>query len=759
MVQFIRNKHMAFNNMSFSRIDFTLVDLKKIDYHNIKDHHHRKDFVISLLNIKKTDRKDVLFSQYQLNPDSIPHLLKSLLTNHPERMLIFKKYAAYNKLKNEIKDFIFSNLKTNSYENIRNNDQRKNFVMSLLQLNAKERHDVLIAQYQLNPDSIPHLLKSILANHPERKAIFEQCTAYEHTKKDLICFLAIVSPERLTQEMRGTNLTSINSEEITALHELFIFYEKHKNFVRIFKTNNNHQKLFELDAAAKEIFIRGQLDSCYQDYNKQMIKYRHLANAIQDEHIKEKKDEEAIKEKVINKITEHCLSIYEQLTKDLKHFDRAVTFVAQLLNKIRFQEFSISKSDTFSEEGLAAKKISLYGDVIPDVTSYRYMYRFINNTEASSIESYIYTILLHLERTYSLPNNKQLDCLDEVFSFARVFLVKILSFIPADQFDSACAPLKISRDFFPSDLSHYDKPFKLQRSPESLYITQSNPQSLTSRIKFFPASTFGIRTEAMVETLPRFVDFNGTKFREYTIIARDITDFVGQKLVSIGAVSGSNVINRELITLDPSSVYLIDMYAALKQYLIKWRSPDQTALSTRQVLEQIMMFIRTRLGSYKNEEGIVKCDVLINEWSIRKNKEDATLFAKTIDGVSAPIIPVDEFIKKQACVCRHHALITAYLLQKSAIDGLVRDGEIHINRDNIVRPDRTSGHSWVVFKTKYNVYVVDTMWNKKPYDLEKEQKKLILFYKEFALNNMTSRYLKKQESPNLYDIPISIPTR
>lgn len=645
--------------------------------------------------------------------------------------------------------FNLGNLKNIDYHQLKDHRQRRDFVISLLGLNKQERLDVLIAQYQLNPDSIPHLLKSLLANHPERIAVFKKYPAYDAAKQDVIRFIATVSPERLTPKMRETNLTSISTKEIISHHATFIFYERHKIFLRMFKAGSTQQQLSELDTVAKEIFIRGQLDPDYQNNNKWMTEYIRQAKKIKIKHVKKKKNQEVIKEQIINTLAEHCVSVYELLTSDLEHLDRAVTFIMVLLDKIRLQEFTVYKPDAYIAENLAAKKISLYGDIISDVTSYRYMNLFLDYLEASTIEHYIYTILIHIQRMDSLPNKKQLDCLDEVFSFARVFLIKVMSYIPADQFNPK-GSFELLEKFISRNPSDYDKPQKVQSSPLMGFITQSKPQSFTSGFNLFSTSGFGIRTEAMVETLPRFVDYNGTQFRDFTIVARHVTDFVGQKLVSIGAVSGSDVINRELITLDPASPYLLDLYASLKMQLKKWQ-PLRNPPATRDVLEQIMLFIRAKLGTHTNEQGILKAEALINEWLIRENKEDSRLFAKTIDGVPAPVISIDEFIKKQSCLCRHHALITAHLLQKCMMDGLIREGEIHLNRDNIVRPERTSGHSWVVYKTKYNVYVVDTMWNKMPYDLERDQKKLTGWYKEFACKNMISHYLKKAEPPLMED--------
>ncbi len=90
-------------------------------------------------------------------------------------------------------------------------------------------------------------------------------------------------------------------------------------------------------------------------------------------------------------------------------------------------------------------------------------------------------------------------------------------------------------------------------------------------------------------------------------------------------------------------------------------------------------------------------------------KEELPFDQKKVDGEVAQFngdtkVALDHFIQKKAGVCRHQALLTAYLFQKLKQDGIVQ-GSASIDRNAV---SGKGGHAWVRYTNRVgDVFIID----------------------------------------------------
>jgi len=175
---------------------------------------------------------------------------------------------------------------------------------------------------------------------------------------------------------------------------------------------------------------------------------------------------------------------------------------------------------------------------------------------------------------------------------------------------------------------------------------------------------------------------------------------------------GEGVINREMILFDPA------LSPELDKFYTEQLLQDEFLLKKRSLKMQLAYISRTVYLSFKDFRGVGEENLLnafVKKWKrdnpITKNPESYF----TVEGVSlsAPIIPIDEFIKEKVGICRHRSLISGYFiarLKEERPDLFDRDGRILHMRSAL--EDKT-GHAWLWYQPNDGspIIHIDPMWD------------------------------------------------
>jgi hypothetical protein len=210
-----------------------------------------------------------------------------------------------------------------------------------------------------------------------------------------------------------------------------------------------------------------------------------------------------------------------------------------------------------------------------------------------------------------------------------------------------------------------------------------------------------------VENLDQYNSTNNTvryQDQEYTCIRTDTISFSKTKLISVGSH-----FDREMITLDPNSLILNrcydDFFHAIKEHC---KNSKSTHLSMEIIMPILKKHVRNQIFPSCTDKSVVKN---VDNF-VKKYKQDNPDKCITVRNDSIPIISIDEFIEKGLGVCRHHALITAYLLDRLIQEQggkLVPLGIVQHMRDNL---DKGGAHVWINFtEVSKRKWHIDTLWN------------------------------------------------
>lgn len=206
---------------------------------------------------------------------------------------------------------------------------------------------------------------------------------------------------------------------------------------------------------------------------------------------------------------------------------------------------------------------------------------------------------------------------------------------------------------------------------------------------------------------------------EYRILDGHVNDFTSENIVSMGAHPSHT---REYLLLSPQSAFLNAQYNLLRNRI--------THLNEMEILRVIIPFVRESF-SYDSQDT----ENLTNRFS-------QFTASMTAAENAVPAIPLDEFIIHKLGVCRHHALFTAYSLDKLKKDKLLM-GDIHHHRANMTRNGHTAGHVWVIYHSNITqkLYLIDSFWNEDIFDLTEDREKLHgRQYSENILKECEKRY-------------------
>lgn len=196
----------------------------------------------------------------------------------------------------------------------------------------------------------------------------------------------------------------------------------------------------------------------------------------------------------------------------------------------------------------------------------------------------------------------------------------------------------------------------------------------------------------------------------YRILDGTVTDFNSEKLISIGAY------DRELIVLDPSSIYLKTKYKQLVKLIGK-------KTDTQIVLDQTIEFIRKQFNmdlQNKSAEVDKLCSNPQNKLAIHQQ---------------SPVISLNIFLTHHIGVCRHHGLIICYLLHRLILDEKLPAGHVYLHRINLEK----AAHVWAIYKpispivhANQDLYLVDSLWNTKAFNIKHHE--AALASKRYGIN-------------------------
>lgn len=229
----------------------------------------------------------------------------------------------------------------------------------------------------------------------------------------------------------------------------------------------------------------------------------------------------------------------------------------------------------------------------------------------------------------------------------------------------------------------------------------------------------GIRTKGANELLSKLQNYNYIRSsiifndQPYAPIASNQFGFSTDKLISCGSSH-----KREFILVDfEHSPQLKMHFATLVKKLELAKKSEIFNLSTSKgvyvLLKIIRDYIRTEVfPSCKSLSLGSDLEQAIKDYQM--NYPDSRLLFKNEKG-SVSVVPIDYFVEKKLGVCRHHALVTAMLMDKLINEhkgSLIPKGIVQHVRDNITVNDTVGAHVWITLVepngTKWHI---DTLWN------------------------------------------------
>ncbi len=290
-------------------------------------------------------------------------------------------------------------------------------------------------------------------------------------------------------------------------------------------------------------------------------------------------------------------------------------------------------------------------------------------------------------------------------------------------------------EFFPKDLQPNSKNVddrigkKIDEVDTSAQLDYENKDFIINELLTEPADEehiveaepkiveAGPRTVEMKQFLSNFpaydqnqnlIELNHKKYVPITGALRDIST---KAVASCGSSS-----KREILVLDPdNSPKLKKHYAELKEILINFQKNQGKALFEEEVLKQVRDYVRHHIFLTRNIPDLSeKIDGFVELKHKSKQTPKAVYEVSKNYVADVPIISIDEFIKEEIGICRHHALVTGYLLDRLTKEPEPRmlEGIVQCMRDNIVHNGERAAHTWIAFlSTKEKKrWHIDTLW-------------------------------------------------
>lgn len=189
--------------------------------------------------------------------------------------------------------------------------------------------------------------------------------------------------------------------------------------------------------------------------------------------------------------------------------------------------------------------------------------------------------------------------------------------------------------------------------------------------------------------------------KKYTPISSKTRNYYDEPVASCGSSVGC----REILVLDPSNSPVLANHLDRIQSILsaKGHSEDQ-------IIKCVVDYVRDKIFPTHSDRNLgERVEAVVNF-----AKTDKTASKIDVFGHIVPILPIDHFITRKVGVCRHHALVVAYIL-----DGLTK-----LTSDKTGKPflkgivqhirDEVPGgaHAWVTYTTSTRKVHIDTLWNR-----------------------------------------------
>lgn len=191
----------------------------------------------------------------------------------------------------------------------------------------------------------------------------------------------------------------------------------------------------------------------------------------------------------------------------------------------------------------------------------------------------------------------------------------------------------------------------------------------------------------------------------YTAVSSQTKNFFTSFTASCGATTA-----REILTLNPkSSVVLNEHFNRILELITNHEILLKAHLSEDVILQTVVEYVRGKIFPTHSQLTLIQQVAAF----IEAKKTDASIIQIDVNGERVPCIPVDEFISSGLGVCRHHAMVTAYIL-----DGLTKYRSSISNKPflfgvvQVIRDGVPGGaHAWVTYVNSQRRMHIDTLWN------------------------------------------------
>jgi len=222
----------------------------------------------------------------------------------------------------------------------------------------------------------------------------------------------------------------------------------------------------------------------------------------------------------------------------------------------------------------------------------------------------------------------------------------------------------------------------------------------------------------------------------YTPATGGLLSLSQRPIVSCGSTSG-----REVIALNPKNSPLLNAHY---NHIVAYLKSQAGHLSEREILTYVKDYICNYMLFRSTEPWVERLlDQLVADF--KREKPDQSLDYEHLNyrsrdtiTVQVPFIPIDHFIEKGVGVCRQHALITAYILDRLTYEEppLLKGAAQHI-RDNIP----FGAHVWTTFISESGAkWHIDTLWNQiEDFSDPAKRQELAFAYGEDAMRNQARR--------------------
>jgi hypothetical protein len=181
--------------------------------------------------------------------------------------------------------------------------------------------------------------------------------------------------------------------------------------------------------------------------------------------------------------------------------------------------------------------------------------------------------------------------------------------------------------------------------------------------------------------------------QQYPLITGQ-TDFVKLDQPMIHSAQGSAVFYGDII--DPGSLLLKAHYITLLEVILRERASSPTAM-----INEVMAYCKQILPKGRRDNPLDLSKVKIEE-EISVGGEWRPITMRVVN--------IDEFIRTQQGVCRHHSVIAGYFLGRLVQSKLLPVYEVRIHRDQI----KNRSHAVIMLINEEETILVDTYNFKEP---------------------------------------------